>query len=105
MKHGPVHRKVMALVHRRLRCTDCRFHPWRHGEDFYVLDGLWLTVMPVKKRDDIICIGCFEKRLGRKLTRKDFKSWFRNNRWCRNKGKPLNDPPSKRLANRLQLSI
>lgn len=104
MKLGPVHRKVMAWVHRQLRCTDCRCHPWRKGEDFYVLDGLWITVMPAKKRDDIICVGCFEKRLGRRLTRKDFKPWFRNNRWY-GANKPLNDPLSERLADRLQIPI
>ena len=105
MKHGPVHRKVMAYVHRRLQCTDCRCHPWSKGEDFYVLDGLWITTMPAKKRDDIICIRCFEKRLGRQLTRKDFKPWFRNNCWYRDKKKKLNDPPSERLVDRLQLPI
>ena len=88
-----------------LRCTDCRSRPWDKGEDFYVTDGLWLTIMPVKKRDHVICIGCFEKRLGRRLTRRDFKPWFRNNCWYKNKKKKLNDPPSKRLAERLQLSV
>ena len=105
MKHGPVHRKVMAWVHRQLKCTDCGCKPWDMGEDFYVRDGLWITSMPVKKRDDVICLGCFEKRLGRKLTRNDFQPWFRNNRWYRDKGKVLNDPPSERLADRLQLSV
>ncbi len=74
------------------------------GEDFYVTDGLWLTTMPIGKRDDLICVGCFEKRLGRKLTRKDFKPWFRNNRWY-GANKPLNDPLSERLADRLKIPI
>lgn len=96
------------------KCTDCGCKPWDLGEDFYVRDGLWLITIPAKKRDDVICIGCFEKRLGRKLTRHDFKPWFRNNRcysisktplYWRMTGKLLNDPPSKRLADRLQLSI
>jgi hypothetical protein len=61
--------------------------------------------MPAKKRDDIICVGCFEKRLGRKLNRNDFQPWFRNNCWYGDKKKPLNDPPSERLIDRLQLPI
>ena len=56
-------------------------------------------------RDLLICIGCFEKRLGRRLTRVDFAPWFRNNCWYKNKKKPLNDPPSERLIDRLQLPI
>jgi hypothetical protein len=83
------------------------------GEDFYVKNGLWIFTIPLQKRSNVICIGCFEKRLGRKLTRKDFKPWFRNNRPYACYRRPfnfygknvLNDPPSKRLADRLQLSI
>lgn len=104
MKHGIVHQKVMRWVHRQLKCTDCGCKPWKMGEDFYVTDGLWLTTMPIGKRDDLICVGCFEKRLGRKLTRKDFKPWFRNNRWY-GANKPLNDPLSERLADRLKIPI
>ena len=85
-----------------LKCTDCGCKPWDLGEDFYVSDGLWLLTIPPKKRDNVICIGCFEKRLGRRLTRKNFKPWFRNNR-CYNSHMPMNNPLSERLANRLQL--
>lgn len=85
-----------------LKCTDCRCKPWNIGEDFYVTEGLWIFTIPIKKQNDIICIGCFEKRLGRKLTRKDFKPWFRNNRWYGDRTKLLNDPPSARLIDRLK---
>lgn len=87
-----------------LRCTDCRCKPWDMGEDFYVSDGLWMLTMPVAKRDNVICIGCFEKRLGRKLTRVDFKKWFRGNRWYGDQRRKLNDPPSKRLIDRMKLA-
>ena len=80
-----------------LKCIDCGCLPWDVGEDFYVSDGLWLLTIPSKKRDNVICLGCFEKRLGRRLTRKDFKPWFRNNR-CYNAHMLMNDPPSARLA-------
>ena len=88
----------MALV-----CTDCHIEPWNMGEDFYVNDGLWYLTLPKIKWESVICIGCFEKRLGRKLARKDFKLWFRNNRCWGNQRRKLNDPPSDRLADRLKL--
>jgi len=86
-----------------LRCSDCRCRPWAEGEDFYVLKGLWHLVIPRSKWGDVICIGCFEKRLGRKLEKKDFARWFRNNRWWGNRYRKVNHPPSERLSDRLQL--
>jgi hypothetical protein len=75
------------------------------GEDFYVTHGLWILTVPEAKRDGIICIGCFEKRLGRKLTKRDFAPWFRKNRWHGDQRRLINDPPSRRLAERLKLPI
>lgn len=86
-----------------LKCTDCRCYPWDMGEDFYVVNKLWLSTIPESKQDHVICIGCFEKRLGRRLIKRDFQRWFWNNRWYGDKGKILNDPPSQRLQKRLQL--
>jgi hypothetical protein len=34
-----------------------------------VRDDLW----PIGKDDGMLCIGCLERRLGRRLTREDFK--------------------------------
>lgn len=84
-----------------LSCYDCGSSPWDMGEDFYVNDKLWKQVMPL---DGIICIGCFEKRLGRQLTKKDFKPWARKNRWYGDQRRKLNNPPSERLKNRLKLA-
>jgi hypothetical protein len=77
-----------------LRCHDCGIKAWSQvesdgrvvHEDFYVHNALWDGACP---DDDvlrgylpngqefgeglfILCIGCFEKRLGRTLTREDF---------------------------------
>ena len=54
-------------------------------EDFYVHDGLWDAVCPdddviewtdrgatYREGNFVLCIGCFEDRLGRQLTSKDF---------------------------------
>jgi hypothetical protein len=93
-------RSVRAKLLSRLRnddpevsllCPDCGIHAWRFEEDdhmvhedFYVSAELWDSVCPDDKvrryvRDGIeygqgnfaMCIGCFEKRLGRELTRRD----------------------------------
>lgn len=61
-------------------CCDCGVDAWRQWdaeqgceahEDFYVHDELWRAVCP---DNGVICIGCFEQRLGRQLTGADFKS-------------------------------
>lgn len=74
-------------------CVDCGAQAWqlREGwrvahEDFYVHDALWDRVCPDDEVEEwvadgvtyregrfVICIGCFERRLGRQLTREDFK--------------------------------
>jgi hypothetical protein len=54
-------------------------------EDFYVHAELWDSVCPDDEVEEwvedgvtyregtfVICIGCFERRLGRQLTREDF---------------------------------
>lgn len=86
-----------------LNCADCGVAAWEIGEDFYVNDELWYSIMPKSKQERIICIGCFEKRLKRKLVKKDFKHWFRNNGWYSNPTKKINNPPSEKLKDRLKL--
>ena len=58
-------------------CGDCGVQAWRFWEngrtvheDFYVTRALWDATCP----DDgvVLCIGCFERRLGRRLVRADF---------------------------------
>jgi hypothetical protein len=73
-------------------CPDCGLPPWHllEGgrlvhEDFYVDDELWDAVCPDDEVHEwtedgttfregrfVMCIGCFERRLGRELTRADF---------------------------------
>lgn len=81
-------------------CIDCKCLPWSIGEDFYVNDKLWKSTVP---DNGIICIECFEKRLGRKLTKRDFKPWFRKNRCFGDQRWKLNRHPSQRLKERLGL--
>jgi hypothetical protein len=91
------------------RCQDCRFNTyprWRRRgrvEWYIVSDSVWdaagmpteLLVFPagpVEWRPGLLCIGCLECRLGRRLTPDDFDDW------------PVNEPHpdhTARLANRL----
>lgn len=70
-------------------CVDCSIVAWMFAEDgdrivhedFYVSHDLWNTVCPDDQCHDVgdgcregtfvICIGCFEGRLGRRLTHAD----------------------------------
>ncbi|MGA8040717.1 MAG: hypothetical protein WCA93_11475, partial [Acidimicrobiia bacterium] len=74
-------------------CHDCGVEAWLMDEDgqiahedFYVADQLWNTVcpddaveviwdegIPCREGTFVLCIGCFEARLGRRLTREDFE--------------------------------
>jgi hypothetical protein len=75
-----------------LDCEDCGIKAWSQvddgqlvHEDFYVNDELWDSVCPDDEVETfyangtmfrngrfVICIECFERRMGRKLTRSDF---------------------------------
>ena len=79
--------------------------PIYNGEDFYVLDSLWTSTIPKYKQLDVICIDCFERRLGRKLKKSDFKEWFKTNTWYSNHNKLLNKSPSKKLCERLKYTL
>jgi hypothetical protein len=79
------------------RCHDCGINAWAFKdsdgrfvtEEFYVHDDLWDAACPddVATRtadgvhtDDglVLCVGCFERRLGRELARPDFQG---SDRW------------------------
>lgn len=87
---------MMIFDPSELLCHDCGIEAWMFmedgrivHEDFYVSDELWHSVAP--ERDILLCIGCFETRLGRELRRADFK------------GQPHDlggDPPSARFWRR-----
>lgn len=83
-------------------CPGCGIDAWdfqedgvRVHEDFYVHDDLWQRVAGGES-DRIVCIGCFERRLGRELSRADFK------------GPPhdlFGTPPSERFKERFSREI
>ena len=53
----------------RFLCIDCSIDTF--DEYYMVHDTVWLSVV-VTKKSGMLCIGCLETRLGRRLTRADF---------------------------------
>jgi hypothetical protein len=55
-------------------CRDCRMNTVHKREDFMVVDAVWDAITTQREKQDglIICIGCLEERLGRRLTPADF---------------------------------
>lgn len=93
------------------RCPDCAVSAWRQvggnrlaHEDFYVHDELWGAVCPddhvkqwvadgteFREGRFVMCVVCFEERLGRQLSREDFTVPPQH---------MFGVPPSKRLLSR-----
>lgn len=82
---------MSAKSRRRFLCVDCEVDTGKIREHYFVHTTLWLSVMPTTK--GMLCVGCLEKRLGRKLCRADFPPVFINN--------PRFEPKSQRLMERL----
>jgi hypothetical protein len=54
-------------------CMDCGVDTTVATEVYMVHDELWRSVVP--EEAGMLCVGCFEKRLGRKLCRNDFRPY------------------------------
>jgi hypothetical protein len=52
------------------KCMDCGINTKDINEYYMVEDELWLKAVP--EDEGMLCIGCLEKRLGRKLNKNDF---------------------------------
>lgn len=51
-------------------CLDCEASTMQNGEYYMIHNWLWIQANP--KDSGMLCIGCLEARLGRKLTKYDF---------------------------------
>lgn len=54
----------------RFLCEDCKIDTGKIGEFYFVNTDLWLSVMV--SINGMLCVGCLEDRLGRRLTPADF---------------------------------
>jgi hypothetical protein len=52
----------------RVDCVDCSVDTINAGEYYAVRDDVW----PLDPRGGMLCIGCLEERIGRRLTPADF---------------------------------
>lgn len=77
---------------KRFLCIDCHVDTGAIYEHYYINLETWLSV--VGSKTGMLCIGCLEKRLGRKLNKVDFTDCTLNN--------PKFTKQSIRLSNRLQ---
>jgi hypothetical protein len=57
-------------------CDDCGIGTFEIGECYMVQDALWKLAWEGRHRPrrEILCIGCLEQRLGRRLVASDFKA-------------------------------
>lgn len=76
--------------HKGFACMDCKKDTW--NEYYMVYSRIWKKANPKFKGK--LCIGCIEKRLGRKLNEKDFTKVLVNT------DKSVRTP---RLKNRLKI--
>lgn len=81
----------MASSRRRFLCVDCGVDTGKIHEHYFVHTELWLRVMP--STTGMLCIGDFEKRLGRQLMSSDFTNATVNS--------PKFEAKSQRLMSRL----
>ena len=81
MSKFPVYksRQWYALHHDPTKCYRCKYCKEVDFDMFMVNDILWLKVATKKK--DLICIKCFESKLGRSLVLKDFTKVPVNKCW------------------------
>lgn len=52
------------------KCLDCQVDTGKIGEHYMLKDDIWKLVN--NSKSGMLCIGCLEKRLGRKLNHSDF---------------------------------
>lgn len=68
---------MAAQSRRKFLCLDCGVDTGKICEFYFLKTELWLKIAETIK--GMLCIGCLEKRLGRKLCRHDFTSASINN--------------------------
>ena len=68
-------------------CADCEVDTLKIGEYYMVKDDVWESVVSGRA---LLCVGCLETRLGRRLLPADFSD------------APINSHPNIRQSERLQ---
>lgn len=66
----------MAKNRRRFLCLDCGVDTGKIGEHYMLVDRVWFSVTDSNR--GMLCVGCIEKRLGRRLNANDFNNSYVN---------------------------
>jgi hypothetical protein len=74
-------------------CRDCGVDLDAINEEIMLVDEVWLAAVPTER--GMLCIGCLEKRLGRKLRRDDFTRYSQS---AVDEGMPVSDRLKDRLS-------
>jgi hypothetical protein len=56
------------------RCGDCGTDTIESGEFYMVHDALWAQAQSAGRPCDLLCVGCIEARIGRRLRANDFNA-------------------------------
>ena len=79
------------MTRRKFKCLDCQVDTGKIHEHYFIHTATWLSV--VKSIRGMLCVGCLEKRLERRLTKADFPDITVNN--------PRYEAKSQRLMERM----
>lgn len=74
----------------RFNCLDCGVSTLENGEYYMVTDEVWLEEVAAID-SGMLCIGCLEERLGRRLTKDDFILAPINDGWLFDQSPRLQD--------------
>lgn len=85
-------KKISSKSRSKWKCLDCDVDTGKIGEHYFVHDHIWFSV--VNSQKGMLCVGCIEKRLGRKLNKNDFPKVIINN--------PKFESKSSRLMDRIK---
>ena len=84
----------MAKSRSRFLCLDCKVDCGKIGEHYMLKDLVWFSVVASNK--GMLCVGCIEGRLGRRLIPSDFNNSYVN-------GLGFGQIKSNRLLERLRI--
>lgn len=65
------------MSRKKFLCLDCKVDTGKTHEHYFINTDLWLKV--VGSKTGMLCIGCLEQHIGRKLTKTDFPNVTINN--------------------------
>lgn len=64
------------MSRKRFKCLDCSVDTGKIGEHYMLTDETWYQIHD--SNIGMLCLGCLEVRLGRKLTAQDFNQSYIN---------------------------